>query len=57
MRFPALVPRSPPLGSPPSLIRRLSIWTEFFGLDWARAEATLERGQGQARQHQQSDIG
>src|SRR5215469_12376336 len=40
-----------------ALIRRLSIWTEFFGLDWARAEATLERGQGQARQHQQSDIG
>ena len=26
----------------------------FLGLDWARSEATLERGQGQARQYQQT---
>jgi transposase len=29
------------------------IWAEFFRLDWACAEATLERGQGQAGQYQQ----
>jgi transposase len=30
------------------------IWAEFFGLDRTRAEATLERGQGQAWQYQQT---
>src|SRR6266446_236702 len=32
----------------------VSIGTGFLGLDWARTEAELERGQGQARQHQQT---
>src|SRR5262245_36796344 len=43
------------LGTDP--MRRASgwiIWAEIFRLDWARAKATLERGQGQARQYQQT---
>jgi hypothetical protein len=32
----------------------VSIGTGFLGLDWTRPEAELERGQGQARQHQQA---
>ena len=39
MRFPALVPRSPPLWSPASLIRRLSDLDGIFppGLGWCRS--------------------
>ena len=39
MRFPALVPRSPPLRSPASLIRRLSDLDGIFppGLGWCRS--------------------
>jgi hypothetical protein len=36
------------------LYKGFPIRAEFFGLDRARAEATLERGQGQARQYQQT---
>ena len=32
----------------------LPIRAQLLGLDWARAEAAFERGQGQARQYQQA---
>ena len=53
-RFPASVRSWPPLWSPASLIRRRSDQAGLLGLDRARAEAELERRQGQARQYQQA---